>query len=272
MKKVLLSFLISVLIISALSFGVSAEEYADTRDSRYIPSDALSQIGNSGTIVKFYNYSLLIDFAECQNIEEVLSRRNQPKYIGYYKQTGNRLLRYSYSVRENYEKLWDPKVVNQNNQHISEMLQELQTMEAISTVSPDIAIGSIYYMDATAQDEGTAIYYKTNLGDYVFYRHLWDGTQMLCTAERFFEYKRAEIEAWYGKYGNQLVSGGSAGIENWDLSVYDYRSPNFNPAAPLPNGKDAFPWLGLGAVVLSLAAVLAVWIIRRRKSVQEAEI
>lgn len=272
MRKAILSVLVLVLIISALSFGASAEEYADIRDSRYIPPDALSQIGNSGTIVKVYNGSLLGHFAGCQNIEEILADVNVRKYIGYYKKSGDSLRWYEYSAPENYEKLWPGEAVVESKTHISGMIQEFQTMEAISAVSPDIVIESVYYFDSSSAHEGSAIYYKTNLGDYVFYRHLWDGTQMLCTAERFFEYKRAEIEALLDEYGNGHIMGGSAGIEDWDLSIYDYRSPNFNPAAPLPKGKDAFPWLGLGIGVIPLAAVLTVCIIRRKKSMQEAEI
>jgi hypothetical protein len=273
MKKVLLSFLISVLIISALSFGAGAEQYADTRDSRYIPPEDLAVINDptAEIIVKAYNSDSISAFGYYENIEDALAYYCTPKWTVYIKKNAEGLSTYSYFTNKSgVTKLTKSNAIYVN--HSSAALQELQTGEAISTVSPDIVIESVYFMYGSSNYDGNAIYYKTNLGDYVYYRGAWGGPEMLCTAERFYEYKRAEYEEIVANNTGEVKNGGGTSVEDWDLSAYDYRSPNFDPTAPLPNGNDAFPWLGLGAVVLSLAAVLVVYIIRRKKSMQEAEI
>ena len=272
MKKVLLSFLISVLIISALDFGVGAEQYADTRDSRYIPPEDLAVINDptAEIIVKAYSSDSISAFGYYDNIEDALAYYCTPKWIVYIKKNAEGLSTYGYFTDQSGVTKLIKETYSLNVNHSSVALQELQTGEAISAVSPDIAIESVYFMYGSPNYDGNAIYYKTNLGDYVYYRGAWGGPEMLCTAERFYEYKRAEYEEIVANNTGEVKNGG-ASVSDWDLSAYDYRSPNFNPAAPLPKGKDAFPWLGLGIVVLPLAAVLAVCIIRRKKSMQEAE-
>lgn len=264
MRKALLSFWISVLIVFALSFSTSAEEYADTRDSRYIPPEILTEINSPTTdvIVKVYNCGLIADFEERDNIEEILARLNDPEDIIYIKNTSGEL-QYKYLHQENFEKVWSPYV-----DVINVMLQELKTMEAISSVSPDIVVEGVYYLYGSRFYRDHAIYYKTNLGDYVF-DHSWIyGDLLLFTAERFFEYKRAEVEIVYKKRQYEHAHMDFPDISDWDLSVYDYRAPNFNPAAPLPK-RASNSWIGFAVFVLPLAAVLTVCIIVRKKSMQE---
>lgn len=262
MRKVWLCLLTAVLIIPILCCGASAEEYADLRDSRYISPETFAGMHVSKeSFLKAYACSLRCDFGECDNIEEVLERCNDPQSTVYIVKDVERPRAYLYLEGENgnYEMIQYSNVVN----YASVALREFQTMEAISTVSPDIVIKSIYFFYGLANYEGNAIYYKTNLGDYVYYCAAWGNPQMLFTAKRFFEYQWAEYDGY---------RTGDSSYLDWDLSAYDYRSPKFNPAAPLPNskGEQLKLFAGIAIVILLPAAAVTVYMTKRKKRVQES--
>ena len=57
-------------------------------------------------------------------------------------------------------------------------------------ISPDVKVENVYYLSGETNHMGTAIYYRTNLGDYVYYNHYSIG-EKLFPIEKFCKYQKA---------------------------------------------------------------------------------
>lgn len=276
MKKILLPLFMAA-IIAFLSFSTTATEYSDPRDSRNISQDVLEQLDDAGTelIIKAYNMNLLLDFRDYDNIEDILAYRNVREWIVYIKKGALGLSSHSY-YEGSGSKLGtsSAKFVNWCRKEV----QEYQTMEAILSVAPDITVNCVYFLYGASRQLPSAIYYKTNYGDYVFTHDWYSGRELLFASERFFEYQRAlaAVESIL-KGGFYLAGGGSDG--DWDLSAYDYRSENFDPHAPFPKGAEpeqtpsSYLWVGIaaGAVVLTAIAAFFALKIKRKAAILPEE-
>lgn len=269
MRKIVTCLFLAVLL-PLLCLNGYATEYSDPLDSRNIPQEVLELADPSETDVlfRYYRTAILSSFAEEDSIEAILEKAtaNIPFYA----------LETSFGQRFVFE-TWDNGVsyetADENHQGCwtSSTFQEHRTGEAIHTVSSDIVIESMYYINGENDMTGTAIYYKTNLGDYVFFKHYSIG-ERLFSAEAFFEYNRAiyaEIVR-ANAYGSPM---GSINYSGWDLSAYDYRSEGFNPNAPFPRNTvseqtpSPYLWISIAAGTVVLTVIAAFFVIKaKRKS------
>ena len=109
-------------------------------------------------------------------------------------------------------------------------MQMLQSGEVTKFIAPDVVVYNVYYLDGYGNQTGTAIYYNTNKGDFVYYCCYAVG-ECLLTLDAFCAYSKA---VWDG------ANGYSYDFDAWDLSVYDFRSEGFDLYAEYPVGeKDA---------------------------------
>lgn len=237
MKKLMV--LILVLALSSPISGISAHaaEYSDPWDARYIPPEILAVIDGDDTemVICWWPVSIGVDFLYefHDDIDDIL---DDYRYT-YYAQKTSTGWNY-YLLCQNGEVVErTPHYPNHYALYFDEretLINEFLTGEAIKTVSPEIAIQSIYYLCAEGEHLGSAIYYKTNLGNYVYYLDYRHGGQIFSDAA-FWEYRQAYFNAYTS---NLPTTGGTDSGDAWDLSAYDYTSPNFNPNAPFPK-KDS---------------------------------
>lgn len=269
MKKVITLFTVLVLVISMLCFPIHATDDLNPMDSRYLSPQILEKFDLDETelLVKCYASVITWDFNDYTNIDEILANAFGVVYL--QKKFSDPVL-YASEFDKNGEWIEGiPTGVNGVNFY-QQTLHELQTGEAIKTISADITVQSLYYLWGENNRMGTAIYYETNMGDYVYYRQHGVG-ELLFPAEAFFEYQKAICETMFA-YPD--ANSGSEIGNPWDLSVYDYRSPDFNPNTPFPKQASTTPaessidpillWTGIAAGVLLLATISAFFIIKAR--------
>lgn len=259
---VLLIGLISMLILNSY-----ATEYPDPFDSRNVPENLvnLANPDEGNILFRYYNIPLRFAFTNFNSIEAILENATENSIPLYALETsgGQRVVFKTQDNGISYEALYDE---NDQGEWASPSFQEHRTGEAIRTVSSDVIIESIYYLKGENSKMGTAIYYKTNLGDYVFFsRSSID--EYLFSAEAFFEYQRA-LYAESIQQGDKL---GGLDYSRWDLSSYDYRSDNFDPHAPFPistePGQNTSPyfWIGIAAGAVVLTAIAAFFIVKAKR-------
>lgn len=264
-------------LLSLLCLNGYATEYSDPLDSRNVPAKLLylTHPGEGDILFRYYNIGILFEFAERDSIEAILEKAIEDSIPLYALETsdGQRVVFETYDNGASYE------TADKNHQGswANPSFQEHRTGEAIRTVSPDIIIESMYYLKGENSMMGTAIYYKTNLGDYVFFKHSSIG-ERLFSAEAFFEYNRA----LYAEIVRANADGSQVGVFNysdWDLSAYDYRSEDFDPHAPFPKNAEpeqtpsSYLWVGIasGAVVLIAIAAFFALKIKRKAAILPEE-
>lgn len=262
MKRTITLLLILCCLVSSLCLNISAAEELEPEDSRYISPEMAGAVCDKSTIVTVKAYAVILHsaFDKYSSIEEILSnaktRYFQENSEGWYD---------ILPADENgcYQK-------NETTQIDRNMVQEFKTGEAIKTVSPDITVKGIYYLDGMEYYQRSAIYYKTNLGDYV-YVSLSVG-ERLFSAEVFWDYMKAICRVHQAKHKGEMVTGGP-NYDICDLSAYDFRSADFDPDQPLPeiempesgpNAK-ASDYLWILLIAVPLAAILGIWATKRRK-------
>jgi hypothetical protein len=263
MKKVIMLCLILALTVPMLCASANAEEYADPKDARNVPPEIqqLADEANADVVFhRLYTPTLVMVCSQSDNMDEVLENMSTSDYFA-----ATRTELWCYEMVDGEPQL------TKSFPYSNSLVMQMITQEAIMGIAPDICIESVYYLSTgfAGNGEPSAIYYKTNLGEYVYY-HIGNG--IILNADRFLEYMhqwRTYIEKTLDEKGGFI---GGYPMMHTDLSAYDWRSPDFDPDAPLPIEKDEpepdFPWLivGIGAAVLIAGAVVtAVIVIRRKK-------
>lgn len=258
-----------IALVSVLFLNSYATEYPDPLDSRNVPENlvALANPDEGDILFRYYNIPILFDFAEQDSIEAILEQAMENNIPLYALETsdGQRIVFETYDNGATYD------AIDKTNRGYwaNPSFQEHITGEAIRTVSPDIVIESMYYLKGENSMMGTAIYYKTNLGDYVFFKHSSIG-ERLFSAEAFFEYNRAMYAEIIQASANEIRMGG-ANYNGWDLSAYDYRSDNFDPHAPFPistesgQNPSSYLWIGIAAGAVVLTAIAACFIVKAKR-------
>ena len=262
MKKIILLLLILCCMVQAMALNTSATEELNPEDSRYISPEVAEAICEEDTIITIKAYELMLpsDCCDCGSIDEVLSRAYEIKYIQEYTDGWYVVWNDSNGC---YQKIKEGENGNRITQHA---VQEFKTGEAIMAVSPDITVQEMYYLDSEDSYTGSAIFYRTNLGDYVFTNLYSVGTHLF-TAEVFWEYMEA-VDAYNRPHADR---DGGPNFDICDLSAYDFRSPDFDPNQPLPEIEIPKPqpkasdYLWPLLIAVPLAAVLGIWVFRKRK-------
>ena len=233
MKRSMVLFALIILLASALNISVSAEEYTDPMDSRYIPPQILELIDEEETVllVRFYVAPMhFFKHRTDEGINHIINYFSGATYaqitetdINYYALLEDgELIKKERKYPDHYDQRFDYR---------DSFLHEFQIGDAIRSISPDIIIRSVYFLSGKAHYTGSAIFYKTNLGNYVYFSDNASAAtnNLLFSEDAFWEYQ----EAYYATK-NSMADGGAGSSDLWDLSAYDYHSPNFNPNAPFP--------------------------------------
>ena len=218
--------------------------------------------------VSFRRYYIRLDasFYDFDNIDDILA--NEWYVLGTsFKVTTESEVIYLSEYKSGVGKIAPPRN--------EEAINAAFTTEVSQYIAPDVTVYNTYYLDCEDSYRGTAVYYKTNKGDFVYYNYFEIG-EKLFPVEAFCAYIRADVEEALKQQG--LISETDTS-ESWDLSVYDFRSDSFDLDAPIPEGllsagtapseKTDIPWyaigIGIGIGVCGIAAVVVIVSVRIRK-------
>lgn len=224
MKK-LFAILVIIAIIMSIPVAVFAEEgerfVVEKTDSSKISAEVKQQLGvkASERVIKMYNVSLHGVFNQINSIDELFETKGLILEEYYAVQSSDGTL--------SYKKIADNSIVELNSRSISqEAITAFQDNTVTAKISPDIEVYESYYLSGEACHTGTAIYYKTNKGDFVYYNYYAIGnSEYLFPIKDFCEYQR-EICAELQKYPDSF--GGADISQLWDLTKYDIHSTAFD--------------------------------------------
>lgn len=272
MNKVMVAICLTLMLISIV-LPVNAEKATQEEDSLHISKEtlALLPLKKGDEVVRIYVSLLTYKFSS--KIDELL-----PDYNG-------RIIYAVISTNGTYTsyEILDGKCVEikETNSNYFGNLTTLLENKVIKLVDPNIKVDHTYYI--YGNKTGTAIYYKTNMGNYVYYvSHAFgfDGVYLF-SAEAFHEAQKASHAYTEGMLeaikDGSVEAAESIGLveENLEssLSIYKISSPNFDPHAPFPvaeketsDGSKLWLICGISAGVCLVAGCSAfVFLCRRRK-------
>ncbi len=183
MKKVILFLLIAILLVALPSCRQSPQlpenEEKPNEFSQYsaiqIDDSIKSALGvqDNERVVRIHNIPIVYAFHGCETVEEVLESDYVSQTI--YAVVKNDEIRSLYSFAD------DGKMVEITNSHISldsETLSVLLNDGASEQLPKGAKVLDVYYLWGEAMHQGSALYYITNKGDFVYYDYYLTSTVM----------------------------------------------------------------------------------------------
>lgn len=249
-----------ILMLLPMALPVSAEESAKAEDSVTIPEDILSCLDESevDTVFRVYiindSYSRFVTYGD---IDGVLANTPESQLGIYYfvKTKQGETNSYTYDgtdlVKTDYSPDWGSEWFAFHSE---------KTETIIKKVASDIVVKNVYYL----RSDGSCVYYKTNMGDYVYV--LMDHKEYLMALEPFLSLQE-ELRDLLRKYSFRGAMIGCSpepftrGLQV-DLSPYDITSPNFDPHAPLKTTFKPGKFIAIGSFLLLIALVVGRFLIR----------
>ncbi len=230
-----------------------------------IPKEHLAQMDKTDAqlVIRLPQISLVYEFAKSESVADVLQNCEVDRV--YYWVFENGMLLRQYIVEKDDKLLLTelPSGVEEEGHAIHKLLEELLEQTAIQRVSPDIQVINQYVLqdfNSMHRDDGTVIYYETNMGDYVY--HYRSGAQYLFPATVFLNFME---DIW----GESQEEPFAAGNPTWNSYSkywrYDLDSRFFmlDPFVPV---------IILGAVVVVALAALGIgWYVKKRKTQRAAQ-
>ncbi len=189
-----------IAIIAALPITVFSDDkesaiVGNLTDSSNV-SDEIRQIlgvHRYNKVIKLYVVDLNTEFAKNNDIDEVFANNGVLEEL-YLIVFPNRSLDLKRIINDN--KVDD--LINFKGLGDESPLIEFFEHNALNKIAPDIKIYATYFLYGADALESSAVYYKTNKGDYVYYRHYsMVDDDNLFTIEEFCEKQRIIYqEAW----------------------------------------------------------------------------
>lgn len=259
---------ISFLLIISLSFPLFVYADSDTA-SRETADSHISQLSSSNIdaavfeklelnptdrVIKIYSLFLTEAFSKYTAIRDLLTSESV-------------LCIYVVVSKENRAK--DAYISSNGSELVSADEDILGTIPVtayydesiIKNISPSITVYNTYYLYAHGVHQGYALYYETDMGNYVYYYAGWMGGANLMPSAAFVDCMvirhKELIET--AKLGGSIYS-----IPNY-YEIYNMNSENFDPhylpAHLDPNAapeKADVPWLTAAAIAAGALIVIAV--------------
>lgn len=223
MKNIIIIGIIIAIIVTMPMAVFAAEEDFDTveiNDSLKISAEVKQQLGAEASekVIKIYNLSIHMAFAGIHSIDELLEKEDLILSEYYAVQSADGML--------NYKSIVNNMAVDLSNVLTNQKaMKEFQDNTVATKILSDSEVFGTYYLSGETCYSGTAIYYKTNKGDFVYYSHYAIGdSEYLFPIKDFCEYQRAIYDEMT-KYAD--LDGGVDISQLWDLSKYDIHSTDF---------------------------------------------
>ena len=176
------------------------------------------------SIMRWYNIPIRGAFTEYNNIDDVLvSKYVLRKYyvveykdgsIKFYNEQLDEMKSNRYTIIDGKEVLLPFSPIS------SKAFETFKNQDIMqNNLGSEVETESVFYMSGETSMMGTAIYYRTSIGDYVYYYHSSIG-EKLFPVDDFCKFQQA-IKDEYAKYPE---SGGGVDIANvWDLTKYELK-------------------------------------------------
>lgn len=267
MKK-LISFLSLLLLFAALTLPANAAQTAQPEDSFHIPEDILAvlPLKSGDEVICVYSVILNSTFYRHSSIDALLDPNTEANVARYYcvKSADGTFATYRIQNGEPVAtiKVWGTWDDDGRNRETARLKH----------IDPNITVFSTYYLSGV-RTEGSAIYYKTSLGDYVYYDSIHDRAEYLFSIEAFCAFQSAVYRENIVMNLKEPLVG--AIINNlWDLSAYDISSDNFDPHAKFPLKNKDYTYyyplaqietLGMFILLLGFAVLLTLLCIGNRR-------
>lgn len=242
--------------------SVSAEECRE--DSVTIPEEILACLDGEDidTIFcvyqfqtgQFLSYSYE-DFAFHGDVDSILANSTEPKLRRYYYVTDK--------AGETAVYTYDGESLNQRSSQ-SDAWYRMYTEQAentIRTIDAGIVVENFYYL---SYPDWTAIYYKTNLGDYVY---------VLCKSGEYLMARKPFLALQEELYELSVKYRDWRDMDNAprqvkfteikaDLSPYAVNSPDFDPHAPFKTNLKPGKFIAISSFLLLIGLVVCRFVIR----------
>ncbi len=265
MKK-LITLLCVLLVLAVCSVEAFAEsgngaDRLGEYSAASVGETVLQQLNakDGDTVLKTYNCGVVTTFGNYPSVEDVLLNGRYLQIIYAVKRKGaaeNDWSFYSYYDGE-LVRMYD------NDSSFTGVIPVLKYLKdddfVKETTGAKVVINKFLFFNPTMH-QGTAIYYQTDKGDYVYYNRSNTGNYLF-TAERFF----AIVGEAYSKMGPDVPPGGGDYLAGVDLSAYDMDSPDFKLGSQSDPGTAV--WVAaVCAVIAAAAAAFVIFAIKKRKA------
>ena len=258
MKKIC-SLICLVMVLLSMALPVAAEECHE--DSVTISEDILACLDEEtvDTVFRVYRFDDGYDsFVKYTDMDQVLANVKEPELRCFYsvKNKKGEITLYTYDrnrlVDTGYR--WGAELFDLHGKKANDLIR---------MVDADIVVEQIYYMWHNA--DMFAIYYETDLGDYVY---VWmDEKEYLMALEPFLLLQE-ELDELLRKRSFAYNNWVGCPDEPWtrglqvDLTPYDITSPDFNPHASLKTNFKPGKFIAIGLPVLLVALIVGRFLIR----------
>lgn len=264
MKK-LITLLCVLLVLAVCSVEAFAEsgngaDRLGEYSAASVGETVLQQLNakDGDTVLKTYNCGVVMTFGKYPSVEDVLLNGRYLQIIYAVKRKGaaeNDWSFYSYYDGE-LVRMYD------NDSSFTGVIPVLKYLKdddfVKETTGAKVVINKFLFFNPTMH-QGTAIYYQTDKGDYVYYNRSNTGNYLF-TAERFF----AIVGEAYSKMGPDVPPGGGNYMETVDLSAYNVDSPDFKLESQ--SGSSVIIWVVIALAASAAAAVFVILTLKKRKA------
>ncbi len=198
------------------------ETYSDenTKPERRLVQDFKS-------IIRYYNVPVRFVFTEYDNIDNILASAYATKKYYVVEQHDGTLQCYNEHLKEmksNRQTIKNGETVTLPYLDIPEKaFERFNDPDFVKKyISPNVNVKNVYYLSGESSHMGTAIYYRTDKGDYVYYNHYSIG-EKLFPIEDFCKYQKA-ISDELAKHSDENGSGDIDISDLMDLSKYELKN------------------------------------------------
>ncbi len=245
------------------------ESITKKEDSYCVKPEIVAQLDvqESEQVIRVFHASPWYNFGEDYlGIDALVKQKEEAGTVGYYVFSKDALKRI-YRKGKDIEELEEHDV--SQSRLSPKAIREVLSHRAIRMVDENIQvinewiIGSEYFASdgQTVMGEGTAIYYETDIGDYVYYCG-GGNSEHIMPVDVFVNCMRAiddYVSNIFGNWGGYYPSAYAVDLAG-NQDRYDIHSEKFR-LGPDP----VMIWLVAGACVLAVGTVAAILLLRRKK-------
>ena len=220
MKKIIGIIILMSIFLSSLGFACYAATESDPYDSLKVPVEEAERFRHhpSLVIIKAYNRNLMYSFYKNQTIDEVLGEclEIDKSYFNASKEGDNAFVR-----RYNgYQIISAATEVDWSKVNVYKNV--LFPQRVFEKASMNVNVKNVYFFYDKLSWYSFYIYYKTDRGDYVYYKpNTWEETEYLFTNEEFYDFSKNYYEQIEREYGDELIMiGQQAPHELIDVNRY----------------------------------------------------
>lgn len=262
--SMLLPFTLTVCAEENISSKANSEKIEFTQYSAFDIDDSIQsalKVKRGDTVIRVYNVPVVFAFKDYNNIEEIL-KSNHIRIPVYVVMRDDELIS-AYTVDENM-KVTDQELENSLFTAERATVWNLINHVVEKKLSKGTNILDVYYLWGGTNHQGSALYYKTDKGDFVYYTF---GGQYLFPASDFFAFMKAVYETM-----GPDTPPGEPDIESvWDLSKYEV---NFTEADMRTDVAwwHILLWVSGGAVLVLGGVACGISLHKKYRRVKNGEV